>query len=94
MNKELFRMILGSLLRQGLTILSTYMVSHELLKPEYTNTFVENMTTYALDAIPAILALAWSLVQKARAHKELTQVTAVAVAAAADCPPPVRKYWC
>jgi hypothetical protein len=80
MSPSLFKMLLGAAVRHGLTILSTYLVSHQLLDPTYTNTFVENVTTYILEAAPAIIALVWSGVQKARAHDKATQ-------------PPVYKFW-
>jgi hypothetical protein len=61
---DLIRMIVGSTVRHGLTALSAYLVAKNLLAPEHASGFVTNLSTYALDALPLVLAYGWSLAQK------------------------------
>lgn len=69
---ELLRMLAASAIRHGLTLLSAYLVSKNIPLPD---DFVGNATNYAVDAIPVIVALVWSAIQKSATHEELTQAT-------------------
>lgn len=74
MNNELLKMLGASAVRHGLTALSVLLVQKQLLSADHSGAFVDNLTTYALDALPALIALLWSAVQKSDAHDALSQV--------------------
>jgi hypothetical protein len=73
-------MLAASLIRHGLTVLSTYLVAHQMLAPDASAGFVNSLTNYAVDAIPAIVAILWSFTQKSDVHDELKVSTAIAAA--------------
>jgi hypothetical protein len=77
---ELLRMLAASLIRHGLTMLSTYLVAQHMLAPDHAAGFVADLTNYAVDAIPAIIALLWSAVQKSDAHDEAKLGATIAAA--------------
>lgn len=66
---ELLRMLAAAGIRHGLTILSAYLVAKHI---PVSDDFVANTTAYVVDALPAIIALGWSAVQKSHTHDALT----------------------
>lgn len=90
MNNELFRMVAASAIRHGLTALSTYLVSRQLLAPEHSAAFAGDLTNYALDILPALFAMVWSMVQKSDTHDSLkTAITVPAGPVIVVAPAPV-----
>jgi hypothetical protein len=70
MDNKLQQALLASIVRHGLTALSAYLVSQQLLAPEHSATFVTQLTGYVVDALPALVAMAWSLAHKYDTHSK------------------------
>ena len=81
-------MFLGTLIRTGLTALSGILVTHNLMTLDNQAPFIAQMTTLALDALPGLVSLIWSLLQKARHHEEIKVALALP---AGSTPADVKK---
>jgi hypothetical protein len=82
-------MLMAAVIRHGLTALSVWLVSQHMLTAEHSADFVTNLTNYAVDAIPVIVSLLWSAVQKSDVHDEIQQGAAIStVLAPVVAPPP------
>jgi hypothetical protein len=68
MHRDLIKMLAGSVVRHGLTALSAYLVTQNLLAPEHATGF----STTVYNALPGVLAFGWSLVQKVNHHEAVS----------------------
>lgn len=71
MNNDLLKMLVGSAVRHGLTALSAYLISQNMLAPEHVDGFVNNIGMYLTDALPGLLSLGWSFIMKYEHHEAL-----------------------
>jgi hypothetical protein len=79
-NRELLRMLLAGFIRHALTALSTYLVANRMVTAEPSADVINVVTNYAVDILPALVALIWSSVQKSDTHEEIVQAATVVAA--------------
>lgn len=71
MMTEVYKQLLGLVVRAALMSLGTYLVTHHVMTAEQADGFTHDMFTHIMLAAPAIGALAWSAWGKVRGAKVL-----------------------